>query len=862
MNIKLLISFVIFLIITCCSINITIAQTDPKAIVEEYKKKMANAKSQEEKLRIAKEMQEKVLSNSKVKEAQQKANSNNGKPQKALDSVLSETKNGNLTSWAEITGKQDSMYVPISFNYKRTEKSLFTNISFIGNGSSKSALLVKDASGKINVSVMSASNPAKQQYEQLVTSKLVNKAAVEAMFSLISSVNYQKNYDDKTGRKKTENAVSTLMTGFSFVYDAKQKYAATGAGGLVKTKIDINEFGESKVEEGSQDVGIGNYSNLAEVQLIGVEKIDDNRKSFLNVEKTKYGFKATYTLTEVQGEGETALHINETITAYIGKEDILETAEWEAIFIEENAGELKRWIPRGADIKKPEDGGNEIAIKILVRNIKDTTKIYNKPIKIFATLDSSSHYPGFCSNYPENTDKPDIDADIRFHPDFIKSSEATYANEAYFESVKVNNNFKLRLKSYDYGGIVRLSAVINLVDDDNLEIRAKSMIDKSYKLVIPIDNNNNGIADAWEFDEQILSNNYSKNWDEEVKPDNGNSGDNICLFDEYRGFVVEDKEAKKYLRFSSNKKELVVYVPEKAHSKAVLEGTIGFGKVTDITTYTLNVHSNMSNLVARHSSMNGVFPKWLNYNSPVTNVVTSCIPIWITTQTTYTEQDIINLKTKYPTSAVEAIIKEKAEASAEPLDNVPVGLGAYYPNEVNYIIIRSGKINTKNYMVGNQYKYFHPCCDTTTDKNISCNIDDDKHIANAENLFHIGMNASTFGSDFYDLKFNGELLRRAIVFTVVHELGHATHIHHHNAGKENGDPLGLAYYRNEPNCPMRYWASDKTNPGSEVEKIYYWYLGFWSGKWDPSTLKTPTKQDYKLCSKKDDCWHQLSLKKK
>jgi len=99
-------------------------------------------------------------------------------------------------------------------------------------------------------------------------------------------------------------------------------------------------------------------------------------------------------------------------------------------------------------------------------------------------------------------------------------------------------------------------------------------------------------------------------------------------------------------------------------------------------------------------------------------------------------------------------------------------------------------------------------------------------------------------------------IQHIISYTVSHELGHATNIHHHNAA--NPGPDDINYYKGSPNCVMRYWM-DNHYPENCMTWMQMWIFGLWN----PAAMVTPKGgTDYiKLCTTSDDCFHQMKLKK-
>ncbi|MCW3060714.1 MAG: hypothetical protein JWQ02_2535, partial [Capsulimonas sp.] len=90
---------------------------------------------------------------------------------------------------------------------------------------------------------------------------------------------------------------------------------------------------------------------------------------------------------------------------------------------------------------------------------------------------------------------------------------------------------------------------------------------KNYKttdnfLAIPLDDDDNNIADQWEKDSGIYDRRLTANWDDEDKPSGWQSnGDGLTLYEEYRGFIIDDPSHKEvFKRLDQKKRKLFVYL--------------------------------------------------------------------------------------------------------------------------------------------------------------------------------------------------------------------------------------------------------------------------------------------------------------
>jgi hypothetical protein len=90
------------------------------------------------------------------------------------------------------------------------------------------------------------------------------------------------------------------------------------------------------------------------------------------------------------------------------------------------------------------------------------------------------------------------------------------------------------LVSYDWGGWTQLKVVAELSDHSTVTAHVRGLPQQT--LAVPKDDDGNHIADGWE--QQYNVSNLDPASDEDTIPSNGNTGDGIALYDEYRGFHV------------------------------------------------------------------------------------------------------------------------------------------------------------------------------------------------------------------------------------------------------------------------------------------------------------------------------------
>jgi hypothetical protein len=771
------------------------AQEDPNKLAELYKKKIEAATTTDEKIRLAKELQDKLLPK-EYQTGQMSAKqllSLNDQLYKATFSFSGETisqqscgskcgypceMSSNSTIKTTLTG---SLQATMSYNYGMYVMSgsgeNLKNIS--ANGSNNNNSTGKGCSGSRTCSTQGNVNLANRIKE--------------------ASFNFTYNTNDGTWNMNI-NMPSVSHT----------KCVGNDPGENADAESILFAFSNS-----DKDITIQN--NQGKITLVGhwtTKEIDAPRN-----DETTNSYNMSLALTPVT----------------VGKYEAIITPSGKI-----TKDSFEHWLPTGPAMDGSTDKGNLLSFKVVVRDKKDTTKLYTKPYKIRFEL-TASNYPGYCSNFPAYTLAPDVQPDLRFDSLSKVSGRFTSVTDDVAETDLYGMGAEIYIRSYDYGAHGSLSATITL-GEDATSFDAHPYYDKDgLSIGIPYDQNHNHMADAWERDEGILQKNVPTDWDEDLKPVNGNMGDDIYIIDEYRGFYVEVDKEKKYTRFKANVKELVTFSRGDFRKEAG-QGTLQFGKVAQVKTYTMNAFSDM-NYVATNASMNSLYPKWLNYNSP-TRHLTSLVVVWPTYRPELKTNTDLTQKYK---PHVLASYKHEADASTNNLPGVPDGTGAYYPADVDYIILRldytaGGFLEHKN--------WFHPACDSVG----QCFPGDVKHALHANQLYQAGIDTNILSTTLQNSI--PSLMSRFVVFETVHELGHATNIHHHNVSDPDAEH-SLAYYKNDINCPMRYWCTTGL-----CQNNYDWMIMFWAHKWDPGSMVTPSGTNMQFCTKQDDCKHQMDLKKR
>ena len=215
------------------------------------------------------------------------------------------------------------------------------------------------------------------------------------------------------------------------------------------------------------------------------------------------------------------------------------------------ADEYPEWMPQAGQDEKTI--GNDIDVGIVAHAKGDPSlKPPKKVVKYTITLEGTSQEKGVDCNWPPSEDAT-TDYDMKIDPDngWIKvADDKGQSAETKEEGL---TEFRVTINSYDWGGYTKLKVVAELEDGQSVVAHVRGHSDQD-SLSIPKDDNNNHIADTWEY--QFNLKNTDASADDDGKPEgDGDNGDSIALYDEYRGFNVNGRHE----RFSPETKDLLVY---------------------------------------------------------------------------------------------------------------------------------------------------------------------------------------------------------------------------------------------------------------------------------------------------------------
>ena len=208
----------------------------------------------------------------------------------------------------------------------------------------------------------------------------------------------------------------------------------------------------------------------------------------------------------------------------------------------------ENWIPAPKDGKY--GGGVPVAFKAEIKP-KDGQKEKPKGRIDFYLRDISKN-KGTCTNYSEKSDGgKEKENDLRFaenQPDNISLDEDdplhAYTDDDVTEAVVL-------VEATDTGAYGTLQAVC-----DELDLISEDERTKEKSIAVPLDDNDNHVADAWERERGIFNKDYETTWDEDAIPAGQyGKGDGYTLYEEYRGFMTKQG----FSRTDPTKKDFFVY---------------------------------------------------------------------------------------------------------------------------------------------------------------------------------------------------------------------------------------------------------------------------------------------------------------
>jgi hypothetical protein len=328
--------------------------------------------------------------------------------------------------------------------------------------------------------------------------------------------------------------------------------------------VDIADLGKAQIGLLTASCGIfqsWNYpvaKDAATEQALVSSPVNGGQAS---IGKTKYGYEVSYseskTISKVPdgwtGTDELTYTTNVQISLF-DKDPIEYDAIIEPFAVANASGNYEKWIPEGPKIGSNNQlltsKGNSISFKIYIVDKKHPDQpLPGIQYTVMCSLIKGSKEPGYCNNLPVRDGNQKWD--LRFDSIMKAMTNVASYSETEVKSVELKGSDVMPIiTSYDYGSFAKLKVDVTLEYGTHLNAHFKN--DAQTEIPIPMDKNDNQIADEWEIENGVTG--LSDGWDEETSPENNNNGDGLTLYEEYRGIVAKGK----YIRLDPHKKELFV----------------------------------------------------------------------------------------------------------------------------------------------------------------------------------------------------------------------------------------------------------------------------------------------------------------
>ena len=199
--------------------------------------------------------------------------------------------------------------------------------------------------------------------------------------------------------------------------------------------------------------------------------------------------------------------------------------------------EYGQWLPQAGEDEKTL--GDLIDVEIVAHTKGDpASPPPRRVLKYTITLQDTAKEKGVDLNWPSQYANGGPTEDYDFQIDetnpWIKiTDDKGQSAETKEEGL---TDFRVTLNSYDWGGWTHLKVVAELSDHSTVVAHVRGHPDQEA-LAVPKDDNSHHIADAWEGWYELPSNDGAAD-DDDVPVGDGTKGDNVALYEEYRGFHI------------------------------------------------------------------------------------------------------------------------------------------------------------------------------------------------------------------------------------------------------------------------------------------------------------------------------------
>lgn len=203
--------------------------------------------------------------------------------------------------------------------------------------------------------------------------------------------------------------------------------------------------------------------------------------------------------------------------------------------------EYDQWEPQAGEDEK--SLGNFIDVEIVAHKKGDPdAPPPRKVVKFKLDLEDTSREKGVDLNWPPKERATD-DFDMKFSEE---NPYITLADDKRQSGVTKGSepdvDFMVTVDCYDWGGYTKLHVIAELEDGSSVVGHVRGHPDQDF-LTIPKDDNSNHIADWWEH--WFAPKDTNPTADDDAFPQgDGDKGDGISLYEEYRGFHIDGKHER------------------------------------------------------------------------------------------------------------------------------------------------------------------------------------------------------------------------------------------------------------------------------------------------------------------------------
>ncbi|OPZ63818.1 MAG: hypothetical protein BWY85_01503 [Firmicutes bacterium ADurb.Bin506] len=207
----------------------------------------------------------------------------------------------------------------------------------------------------------------------------------------------------------------------------------------------------------------------------------------------------------------------------------------------------EEWLPRGGvDEKSP---GNNIVVTAMVQVENDPLTLITDKIKYRYELIDTSRERGVCTNFPGidlaaamSGDLPTPEYDMKIsasknpHLEVADDGQSAISRDDQNDSRYPSVGW-IWIDAYDYGARTRLKITAITEDGQEIPAHVEGKPDEG-ELPIPLDDNDNKVADVWEKQMGVFGKDLPADSDESSLPAGQRAtGDGISLYDKYRGLI-------------------------------------------------------------------------------------------------------------------------------------------------------------------------------------------------------------------------------------------------------------------------------------------------------------------------------------